>query len=60
MGQITPPIGVNVFALSSVAKGVPMGTIFAGIIPFFVGMVLLLVLLILMPSLATGLVSLLF
>ncbi|NJB67994.1 tripartite ATP-independent transporter DctM subunit [Desulfobaculum xiamenense] len=60
MGQITPPIGVNVFALSSVAKDVPMGTIFIGIIPFFICMVLSLVLLIAFPGIATGLVSLCF
>ena len=60
MGQITPPIGVNVFALSSVADGVPMGRIFIGIIPFFLCMILMLLVLIAYPPLATGLVDLLF
>ncbi len=57
---MTPPFGVNVFALSSVADGVPMGRIFIGIIPFFICMVLMLLLLIAYPPLATGLVNLLF
>jgi len=60
MGQITPPIGVNVFALSSVAKDVPMGSIFVGIVPFFICMVLLLGILIAFPPLATWLVGVFF
>ena len=60
MGQITPPIGVNVFALSSVAEGVSMGTIFAGILPFFICMVILLALIIVFPPLATWLVGVFF
>jgi tripartite ATP-independent transporter DctM subunit len=60
MGQITPPIGVNVFALSSVAEGVGMGTIFLGILPFFICMVLMLALIIVFPSLATWLVGVFF
>lgn len=60
MGQITPPVGVNVFALSSVADGVSMGTIFAGILPFFLCMCLLLAIIIIYPPLATGLVGVLF
>ena len=60
VGQITPPVGVNVFALSSVADGVSMGTIFAGILPFFLCMLLMLGLLIAFPPLATGLVRVFF
>ncbi len=60
MGQITPPVGVNVFALCSVAKGVPMGTIFSGIFPFFICMVITCVILILFPQIATVLPNLLF
>ncbi len=60
MGQITPPVGVNVFALTSVADGVSMGTIFKGIFPFFLCMVLLLLLIILVPQTATWLVGMFF
>ncbi|WP_461208607.1 TRAP transporter large permease [Desulfocurvus sp. DL9XJH121] len=60
MGQITPPVGVNVFALSSVASDVPMGAIFKGIIPFMASMVVMLALLIVCPGLATWLVDALF
>ena len=34
IGQITPPIGMNVFVLKSMLPDVPLGTIFKGIIPF--------------------------
>ena len=60
MGQITPPIGVNVFAIHSVAKDVPMETIFAGIVPFFIGMILCVCILVMFPQIALFLPSLLF
>jgi tripartite ATP-independent transporter DctM subunit len=53
MGQITPPIGVNVFAISSIAQDVPMQETFKGIVPFFLCMVLTIVLLVIFPRLAT-------
>ena len=58
-GQITPPIGVNVFAISA-ASGVPMYTVFRGIVPFFICMLILLVLLTLFPLMALYLPSVLF
>jgi len=60
MGQITPPIGVNVFAIGSVAPDVPMEEIFKGIVPFFLCMVICVVFLILFPRLATFLPEILF
>ena len=35
IGQITPPIGMNVFVLKSMLPDVPLNTIFKGIAPFF-------------------------
>jgi tripartite ATP-independent transporter DctM subunit len=58
-GQITPPIGVNVFAIST-SSGVPMFTVFRGIAPFFLCMLLLVVLLVIFPGMATWLVHVLF
>ena len=60
MGQITPPIGVNVFALSSVAENVPMVKIFKGVIPFFICMIICVIVLIIFPSIATFLPNALF
>ena len=60
MGQITPPIGVNVFAIASVAKDVPMEKIFKGIFPFFVCMIVCVFLLVLFPQIALYLPNLFF
>lgn len=60
MGQITPPIGVNVFAIGSVAPNVPMEEIFKGILPFFICMIICVAFIILFPRLATFLPELLF
>ena len=60
MGQITPTIGVNVFAIGSVAKEVPMQQIFRGIVPFFFCMVICVLLLVLFPQIALFLPNLFF
>ena len=52
MGLITPPVGVNVFIVKSVAPDVPLGEIFAGVAPFLLAMVLTVVILTLFPQLA--------
>jgi len=59
MGQITPPIGVNVFAISSVVKEVPMEEIFKGVMPFFVCMVLCVIILAIFPQIVLFLPNLL-
>ena len=48
---ITPPIGLNVFVIRSVLPEVPTGTIFKGIIPFFIADVIRLALLVFFPML---------
>nr|WP_277998729.1 TRAP transporter large permease subunit [Moorella sulfitireducens] len=60
MGQITPPVGVNVYAINSVSPDVPMETTFKGILPFFICMVICIIILVLFPQLATFLPALLF
>jgi TRAP-type C4-dicarboxylate transport system permease large subunit len=52
MSLITPPVGVNVFIISGVAKDVPMYTIFRGILPFWVAMFVCIILLIIFPQIA--------
>lgn len=39
MGLITPPVGMNVYIVSGVAKDVPLHKIFTGVAPMVVGMV---------------------
>lgn len=60
MGMITPPIGMNVFALASLAPDIPMAQIFRGVLPFFLGMLLCVLILTLFPAIATWLPGLLF
>ena len=50
IGQITPPIGMNVFVLKSMLPDVPLGTIYKGIIPFFGADLVRLALIVLFPS----------
>ncbi len=52
MGLITPPVGINVFVVKGVASGVPMGTIFRGVLPFWFAMAFCLILLVLFPQIA--------
>ncbi|MEO9862510.1 MAG: TRAP transporter large permease [Yoonia sp.] len=52
MGMISPPVGINVFIVKSIAPDVPMATIFRGIWPFWFAMAFMIVLLIIFPSIA--------
>lgn len=52
MGMISPPVGINVFVVKSIAPDVSMGTIFRGIWPFWFAMALLLILLVMFPQIA--------
>jgi tripartite ATP-independent transporter DctM subunit len=52
MSLITPPVGVNVFVIKGVAKDVPMYTIFRGIWPFWIAMLVCLIILSIFPQIA--------
>jgi tripartite ATP-independent transporter DctM subunit len=52
MGLITPPVGVNVFIVKSVAPKVPLSEVFIGVAPFLVAMVVMVILLIVWPDIA--------
>lgn len=60
MGQITPPVGINVFAMSTAAPHVPMMAIFRHVIPYFCAMLAMVGILLLFPQLATWLPAVLF
>ncbi len=57
LALITPPIGANVFVMRRVAPDVPMEDIFRGVLPFVIGELAVLALLILYPELALWLVG---
>jgi tripartite ATP-independent transporter DctM subunit len=50
MGLISPPVGINVFIVNSVARNVPLGQIFVGVIPFWIAMLVTLIVLVLFPQ----------
>ena len=50
IGQITPPIGMNVFVLKSMLPDVELSTIFKGIIPFFGADLVRLALIVVFPA----------
>lgn len=52
MGLIAPPVGLNVFVVRSVVPDVPLLTIYRGVMPFLVAMVLALLLIIIFPQIA--------
>jgi tripartite ATP-independent transporter DctM subunit len=55
LGLITPPVGLNVFIINSLAPDVPMRTTFLGVLPFFAVEILRVTLLVLFPILSLGL-----
>ena len=53
LGLISPPIGMNVFTVKSVAPEIPLGSIFLGVLPYIAAMVLGGVLILYFPQIAT-------
>ncbi|HYD56165.1 MAG TPA: TRAP transporter large permease, partial [Burkholderiales bacterium] len=58
MGVVTPPVGLNLFAVSGTSK-IPLQQVLKGTIPFFLGDLTVLLLVIFFPALATWLPSVL-
>jgi C4-dicarboxylate transporter DctM subunit len=58
MGVVTPPVGLNLFAVSGTSK-IPLPQVLKGTIPFFLGDLTVLLLVIFFPILATWLPDLL-
>ncbi len=50
LGLITPPVGMNVFVINSIARDVSLVTIFRGVIPFVLSDILRLILLVAFPA----------
>lgn len=55
LGLITPPVGMNVFVIKSVAPHISLKDIFKGVFPFVISDLIRLALIVLFPSLALGL-----
>ncbi len=52
LALVTPPIGANVFVMRRTAPEVPMGDIFMGVLPFVLGELVVIALLIAFPQIA--------
>jgi len=52
MGLITPPVGMNVYIIKGVARDVPIGVIFKGIVPFLIATFVALIIMLIFPEIA--------
>ncbi|MGI6853703.1 TRAP transporter large permease [Mesorhizobium sp. 1B3] len=57
IGLVTPPLGVNVFVIHTVARDVPLGQIFRGCLPFVVGLLLFVAIMAIWPQVVLYLVN---
>jgi C4-dicarboxylate transporter DctM subunit len=58
IGMISPPVGMNIFVVKSLLKHVSLGTVFRGITPFTVALIVLLALVVAFPGAVTWLPNL--
>jgi C4-dicarboxylate transporter DctM subunit len=56
IGMITPPVGMNVYVISSMAKDISMREAFRGVVPFLISDVTRVIILVLFPSITLCLV----
>ncbi len=59
LGLVTPPVGMNVFVISAMAKDVPMKETFIGVAPFFITELIRVAILIAFPTLTLWLPTIL-
>jgi tripartite ATP-independent transporter DctM subunit len=59
IGLITPPVGMNVYIINSLAKDVPMAETFRGVVPFLISDAVRVALLVFFPALSLWLVKVL-
>lgn len=60
VGAVTPPVGINCYVMHGIVKDLTLKTIFAGIFPFLIPLILTIVLVSAIPQLATFLPGLLY
>jgi tripartite ATP-independent transporter DctM subunit len=52
LGLITPPVGLNVFIINSLARDIPMRETFKGVVPFFMSEIVRVILLVAFPAIS--------
>ena len=60
VGLITPPVGMNLFIINSMAKDIPMQSTYHGVLPFLITDILRVALLISFPAISLWLVTAMF
>ncbi|MCB1621320.1 MAG: TRAP transporter large permease [Thiothrix sp.] len=60
MALITPPVGMNVFVINATYPDVPLISVFAGVLPFLLAQLILILLLTVFPAIALWLPALMF
>lgn len=60
MGFITPPVGMNCYVLSGIIRDVPLGTIFAGAVPYLLALLVGAVIITIFPQIALWIPDLLY
>jgi C4-dicarboxylate transporter DctM subunit len=60
IGMTAPPVGLNVYVVSSIAREVPMSETYRGVWPFLASDVLRMLVLLFFPSLTLGVVAVFF
>jgi tripartite ATP-independent transporter DctM subunit len=60
LGGLTPPVGLNCFYMKGFAKHVPLSTIFSGVWPFVISIVIAMIIIMIFPDLATWLPTVLY
>jgi tripartite ATP-independent transporter DctM subunit len=53
MGVITPPVGINVYVIKGITSGISLETIFKGIFPFLIAIIVCVAILLAFPQIAT-------
>ena len=57
IGLISPPVGMNIFVVKNLLRHLSIGTVFRGVTPFTVALIVLLAMIVAFPGLATWLPS---
>ncbi len=60
MGVITPPVGINVFVVAGIAKDIPLETIFKGVLPFLIALIIGTIIIIAVPPISLWLPNLMY
>ena len=57
LGVITPPVGINVYVVSGIARNVPLEVIFKGAVPFVLALLTYIIIMVFFPQIALFLPS---